>query len=225
MAEKNSDIFELSGKPASESNNFFLEESLHSFDTVKFRDGVRRLNDYDSNILKDGAYREISDDALKLEYKISKTEKVIKRIESEINACKEIQDFGKMQDLQAKLIALKEEYKNLLISYNERTLSAKIFGSVSEIYSKTIGTPVSFLNSFSKKLYNLLISKLPAKITSVIKIKNSLFVLESINKSVDALITLNTPYGENIDKYREISKYIIKANSIQAEISRAIKKN
>ena len=65
---------------------------------------------------------------------------------------------------------------------------------------------------------------MPKNFKTVLELKNSLVTLQSINKSVDELMTLNIPYGEQIDKYEQLSKYIIKANSIQAEISQNIKK-
>lgn len=225
MEDNHFDIFQLSDKQTSRTDNFFLEAPSIGFDNTNFKDNTRHLNDYDSNILQEGAYRDISDDTLKLEYKISKTEETIKQLEAEINTSKEIQDYAKMQESQTKLIVLKEEYKNLLLSYNERTLSAKISGSISNLYVKTVGTPISYLTSIADKIYRFLISKLPNKFASVIKIKNSLSALESINKSIDSLITLHTPCNENIDKYKKLSKYIIKANEIQTEISQIIKKH
>ena len=66
---------------------------------------------------------------------------------------------------------------------------------------------------------------MPQKVSSMLKIKKSLSMLEGINKSVDKLVTMTVPYGENINKYRELSKYIIKANEIQAEISKHIGKS
>ena len=59
--------------------------------------------------------------------------------------------------------------------------------------------------------------------SSVIELKQSLNKLESINKNVDELMTMQTPYGEAADKYAQLSKYIARANNIQAKISRSLK--
>jgi viroplasmin and RNaseH domain-containing protein len=40
-----------------------------------------------------------------------------------------------------------------------------------------------------------------------------------INRSVDELMSMNVSHFENINKYEQLSKYIIRANSIQAEIN------
>jgi peptide subunit release factor 1 (eRF1) len=64
---------------------------------------------------------------------------------------------------------------------------------------------------------------MPRQLSSIFELKKTLAKLENLNRSVDELMSLNIPYGENINKYEQLSKYIIKANSIQAEISRYIK--
>ena len=65
---------------------------------------------------------------------------------------------------------------------------------------------------------------MPRQFVSLVELKKSLDKLENINKSVDELIAMNIPYGENNDKYRQLSSYIIKANSIQSEIVKNMKK-
>ena len=64
---------------------------------------------------------------------------------------------------------------------------------------------------------------LPSKFSSVLEIRQSLEKLESINKSVDELMSLQTPYGEAGDKYTQLSKYITRANNIQAQISKSLR--
>ena len=61
------------------------------------------------------------------------------------------------------------------------------------------------------------------KFASVQELKQSLNKLENINKSVDELMTLQTPYVEAGEKQDQLSKYITRANTIQAKISRLLK--
>ena len=225
MQEKNSDIFELN-----KSNNKFghlLSDSdknpfVHNSVSVEH---LNRLNDFDSNILRNGAYKNIPDDAFKLEYKISKIEEDIKAIKIQIHTAQEMDDFDRITGLQNELNAKKESYKLLLDAYNEMTLSAKITDSFSNIFGNIWGTKIKSIKAGIKLLCNIIISKMPAKLSSTFKIKRSLLILENINKNVDSLISTNTPLGENRDKYNQLSKYIIKANSIQSEISDFLKKN
>lgn len=224
MADKDIDVFESTKNSTDLSNGkiFFGEEDNPFLNRNAYADGTRRLNDYDFNILKDGAYKDINDDTFKLEYKISKTEKEIKDLEDQINAADEIDDINKVGELKSKLVYVKDEYKTLLALYNEKTLSAKITDFSSKIIKKLWNKNKSF-NDDSQSLYNIIISKMPKRISSLLKIKKSLNLLENINKSVDELVTMTIPYGENIDKYQQLSKYIIKANAIQSEISGYLK--
>ena len=64
---------------------------------------------------------------------------------------------------------------------------------------------------------------MPSGVTATAEFKDSLKRLKSISKSVDELMTMETPYGEASAKYEQLSKYIARANSIQAEISKFIK--
>lgn len=224
MADKDLDVFESTKHTTSLNSGkiFFGEEENPFLNRNTYADGTRRLNDYDFNILKDGAYKDINDDTFKLEYKISKTEEEISLIEAQISAAGEINDFNKVEELKNKLAYLKDEYKTLLALYNEKTLSAKITDFSSNIIKK-IWNKNKSLNDSSSSLYDIIISKLPKRIASILKIKKSLNLLENINKSVDELVTMTIPYGENIDKYQQLSKYIIKANAIQSEISGYLK--
>ena len=68
-----------------ENNNFFTNSESKIYDedftqNTSFYEPSRRLNDYDYNILKEDAYKEINDELFKLEYKISKIEEDLKHI-------------------------------------------------------------------------------------------------------------------------------------------------
>ncbi|MCQ2743459.1 MAG: hypothetical protein MJ230_01505 [bacterium] len=227
MNEKNSDIFQSSSNQASteKNNNFFLSNGTNSISVDKHFVNTQHLNDYDYNIMQKGAYKDIPDNALKIEYQISETEKNITDIETQIDLAREMADYDKYQELQGKLIILKENYKNLLSSYNEQALSAKISTSVFNVYDKIIGSNFLKLKNLSGNIYEKLLALLPDKFGSIVKIKKSLSALENINKSVDNLVSMDIPYGESIDKYKKLSKYIIKANSIQSDISKYIKRH
>ena len=79
------------------------------------------------------------------------------------------------------------------------------------------------VNKTLSLLYETLVSKMPKRLSSVLELKQSLEKLENINRSVDELMTLQTPYGEGVDKYEQLSKFIVKANNIQAQISKSLR--
>lgn len=225
MNSNNRDIFEISSsKPFQnqQKNNFFLTENSEKYPSYlapEITEPARRLNDYDFNILKEDAYKDVSDDLFKLEYKIARIEDDLKNLDLQIQAAKDIQNYELAGELSGRKIIMKEDYEALVAIYKEKSFSAKLTNVLGEKLKPQINGLRQKVANFSEKI----IEKLPKRFSSVIELKKSLNKLENINKSVDELISLNIPYGENIDKYEQLSKYIIKANSIQNEISKFIK--
>lgn len=221
MNKNNGDIFEVSGKSSFTENesNFFLTENIAKPSYQEITEPARRLNDYDFNLLKEDAYKDVTDDLFKLEYKISKTEEDIESLELQIQAAKDIQNYELAGELSGRQIIMKEDYEALVALYKEKSISARLTNVFGDKLKTKIIDLQQNISNFSEKL----ISKLPKRFSSVLELKKSLHKLENINRSVDDLISMNIPYGENIDKYDQLSKYIIKANSIQNEISKFIK--
>lgn len=220
MQNNNSDIFE--GKIKNINTNFFLTEEVPPVQNPfpANNENSRRLNDYDFNLLKEDAYKDVTDDLFKLEYKISKTEEEIKNIQIQIQAAEDIQDYYLVEELINRKTIIEDDYNTLLSLYREKSLSAKISGSMINKLKGNFNSINNKLSIFSEKI----VSKLPKKLTSILELKKSLAKLENINKSVDELVKLNIPYGENVNKYEQLSRYIIKANSLQNEISKHIKR-
>ncbi len=202
------------------SENFFLQPENISPTSVK---SFRHINDYDCNILQKEAYKDVKSEVFRLEYKIAAVEEELKNIESQIKTANEIHDFEQSELLFNRYKQLKYELEDLMLLYNETSLSAKITGEITGMFSLKIKSCFKGVSKFLDMLETLIISKLPHKISSAIELKKSLEKLENINKSVDELIKLQTPLGEAGDKYIQLSKYITKANSIHAEIYRNIK--
>ena len=127
-------------------------------------------------------------------------------------------------NLSAKRTLLEEDKEALIAIYNDKSFSAKISDKILNVFGGKIRSNIETFQSRLSSFSESFLSKLPKQFSSIIELKKTLAKLENLNKSVDELVSLNIPYGENINKYEQLSKYIIKANSIQAEISRYIKK-
>ena len=198
--------------------NFFVQPQqivIHSPNNEM----LRHLNGYDNKILEDEAYQEVNDEVFKIEYKISKLEDELRSIDSRIVAAKEIGDVYALTNLGNKKEQLGADIKDLYKIYNDISLSAKISGGVTNSLKSNI-------SSYKFKLLNLLsrlFSKFSCKVSSLIMLKQSLQKLESISKNVDELVSMQIPYGEASEKYLQLSKYILKANNIQSQISKHIK--
>ena len=204
-------------KTSTDENNFFLQPEDVAAKNITTTQ--RHLNDYDFNLLKEDAYKDISDDAFKLEYQIAKTEEEIIDLDKQIQAAKDIRDFELAESLFEKRKGLSENIKTLNAMYNQASLSAKISGGITAKFKQNI-------DNIKRNLLNsceLLLSKIPGKLSTVMEIKSSLDKLENINKSVDELMSMKIPYGESNYRYDILSKYISKANSIQSEISKVIR--
>lgn len=230
MQNHSKDIFETTNKTLNqkknENSNFFLSDDSLMFDSIKklTNERPKRLNDYDFNLLKEDAYKDVSDDLFKLEYKIARTAEEIKTYEAQIQAANDINDFELISDLQKRCELAKEDYESLVAIYNDKSISARLSEGILNLFGEKIRTNYK---NIQNKIFNMsekVVEKLPKQFTSIIELKKSLNKLENINRSVDELMSMNIPYGENINKYDQLSKYIIKANSIQSELSRFIKK-
>lgn len=206
---------------AADENFFIQQEQARAFDYVQ--EPARRLNDYDFNLLRDDAYKDVSDELLKLEYRISKLENEYQSIEGQIQSARDISDYDTVEYLVNRKKQLYEDLAALAQIYNEKSLSSKISGGIFNILSPKIRKGLKNLNDRLRVFREMIISSIPGKFSSLQEIKKSLSKLENINKSVDELMTLQTPYGEAWDKYEQLSKYITRANAIQAKIARTLK--
>lgn len=210
------------GSKLQDDDNFFLQpEEIRPINGQT--EPQRRLNDYDYNILKEDAYKDVTDEIFKLEYKISKTEEELKSIEDEIQAAKDVRDFNKVEFLFNRKKQLQEDLNGLIEIYNDTSLSAKISGGITNMLSPKVKENFSGMKKLFGIFSDALISKLPKRFSSALELKKSLAKLENINKSVDELMTMQTPYGEAVDKYEKLTKYITRANTIQAQISKSLK--
>ncbi len=217
------DIFENNGNNIFANNvedNFFLQREK-SYDYVQ--EPLRRLNDYDFNLLKEEAYKDVSDELLKLEYRISKLESEYQNIDNQIQSARDISDYDTVEYLINRKKQIYEDLVSLAQIYNEKSLSSKISGGIFNILSPKIQNELKKLNNKLKSIKDTLLSNLPGRLSSVQEIKKSLNKLENINKSVDELMTMQTPYGEAGDKYEQLSRYITRANAIQAKIARTLR--
>ena len=92
MQKNEKDIFEGIKKTSAKENNFFLADDATFFENPipSSSETARRLNDYDFNLLKEDAYKDVSDDIFKLEYKISRMEEDLKSTDAQLVSAQEI---------------------------------------------------------------------------------------------------------------------------------------
>lgn len=199
-------------------DNFFVGNKQE--DMFRSAEPSRRLNDYDYNILREDAYKDISNELFKLEYKISRLEEELKTIDLQIQSARDISDYDTVETLTNRKRVISEDLTALVEMYNDKSLSTKISGGLFNLAKNKFAK----FNALGNSLKQLILSNLPGKFSYLFEIKQSLSKLESINKNVDELMTMQTPYGEAGDKYNQLSKYITRANAIQSSIAKSMHK-
>ena len=59
---------------------------------------------------------------------------------------------------------------------------------------------------------------------SLVNLGDSLETLAAINKNVDELLNMKTPYGETAQNYQKLTEYLYKAHKIRSQINKSMKK-
>lgn len=218
-------IFKKSAAEKSDSNFFVAMEnsSLSSNRQPSNNSGTGRLNDYDSTILENNAYQEIADEMFKLEHKIGLLESSISKILSEIDGLEGLGETQQIQQLLERKKVIEAQLIELSKKYSELGLSAKISGQIASAMkfgsSKKPNTIEKARHFLSKKV----LSKMSKKFNCSQNMKEALEKLSNINSNVDELITMQTPYGEKVNRYEKLTAYLNKANIIHSQISQNLK--
>ena len=184
--------------------------------------GEHRLNDLDSNLFSESAYKGVDDEMFQLEYRINRAENKLKRLQSSIISASAINDYQKLKILNAKKLQYEQELKKLYENYNSKSLPSRLSGEilnfVTQSPKKSEGLFQKTINFIEQKLF----PKISDKFGIALNIKEALIKLENINKNVDDLVSMQTPYGEHSEKYVRLLQYLNKANTIQYEISQMV---
>lgn len=221
MDKKIRDTFEA----LNNGNNFFLMEENKSSNMLNFynTDPNKRLNDYDSNLLEEDSYKDLKDELLRLEYEMSKLQNDISSIDFQMISAREINDDISVLELKKRKETLINKYNSLKVLYNDKSLSTKISNNLVSVFEKKNSKLINFLIKLKIRFIEFLKLSMPNQLSIFFEVRNSLNKLESINKSLDDLVSNKVALGDHINKYEQLSKYIIKANSIQQDVSRFIK--
>ena len=201
--------------------DFSFDDTLGA-DTPIIAAGEHRLNDLDSNLFSESAYKGVDDEMFQLEYRINRAENKLKRLQSSIISASAINDYQQLKILNAKKLQYEQELKKLYENYNSKSLPSRLSGEilnfVTQSPKKSEGLFQKTINFIEQKLF----PKISDKFGIALNIKEALIKLENINKNVDDLVSMQTPYGEHSEKYVRLLQYLNKANTIQYEISQMV---
>lgn len=186
-----------------------------------FQNNIKRLNDYDLNILNDNSFKDLDDKTLQLECIIAEKEEALDAINMKIKGAELIGKLLDVMDLKIKAKQLENEIAELKSEYSKRNIAEKLTDTITSKRPKPKLSPIRRLARFvSRKI----IAKMSKKVKSIMDLGDSLDTLTSINENVDELIAMKVPYGETKANYEKLTNYLYRANRIHSQINKKMQR-
>jgi len=186
---------------------------------------INRLNALDSTLLENNAYKDIDNEDFKTEYKIEKLENELKIIDKQIKTAKSLNDQTKIDMLTMKKHSIENELSNLHSTYTGGDVSRKLSNGITTIMSPRKNLGENIIDKTAEFISDKILSKISKRFNSGQDLKLAVNKLETINRNVNELVSLQAPYGEAEEKYDQLTKYLTKANTIQYQVSRELSKD
>ena len=204
-----------------ETNWFITPQTISISNLVT---NPHRLNDLDSNILEERAYLNVEDESLKLEYKIEDKEKVLKDLNEKIKIADQVGNQQDLFSLRIKKQRIEGELRDLYKEYSSKDLPSKLSGGINNIAEHANKRKMPVINAIKKFIKRHILARVSKRFKSIVALGDSLDTLATINKNVDELIKMKTPYGETTQNYERLTEYLYKANKIRSQISKSMGK-
>ena len=184
---------------------------------------LKRLNAFDSTILEDTSFVELDDEDLKLSKRIKRLEEFLDLMNERISIAysylnkEQINQLIQERDkLIIKIDFLKSEYKRKNLCFRLKLNMLKVLEAINFLFDNY----KKYINDFFIKIH---IKKIIDSIIEPRKYKNNISKLNKINKTVDDLINLTVPYGEEEKRYYILAQHLAKANYLHSKISKQVK--
>lgn len=181
-----------------------------------------RLNALDSTLLENEAYNDIEDDNFKTEYRISNLEKKIKILDSDIKNAQNINDLQRVDILTMRKHSLQKELRQLQENYGNADITTKLSEDITNILSSKPTVLTQVISNVRGFLSQNILAKISKNFNNNQDVRLALAKLKTLNKNVDELINMQTPYGEADEWYDKLSDYLNTANVINFQISKTV---
>ena len=212
-------------QPVSADNNSAPQnQETLKFQTEPTHTPINRLNGLDSTLLEKEAYRDIDDDAFKIEYKIEQLESDLKILDKQIASAEALNDTEKVDMLTMKKHSIEYQLNDLYKIYQGADITRKLTGNLTSLMKPKKNVFSEFKQNVSDFINNKILAKISKRFNSGRDLKTALNKLQNINQNVDELVSLQAPYGEKEEKYDRLTRYLTKANTIQYQISKELSK-
>lgn len=218
----NNNIFSTPSKNFSDENFFAPNLNSAENNEQQKQTFTLRLNDYDSSIMENNAYRLISDKMFKIEHKIGVLENTLYKLNSEITALQSAGASIQISELEEKRDRIERELADLNKEYSELGLSSRISGQIAAVINMKSNKKINAFSKTKTFISKKILAKISKKFGHNQAIKEALDNLYNINSGVDELIKMQIPYGETAKRYEKLTAYLNKANIIHSQISQNI---
>ncbi len=186
--------------------------------SADYRFGAR-LNGYDVNMINEIA-EPADDDVVKLGVEINKRENAIEELRTKIAATERLGKLPEVINLKIKEKELEREISELKTIFAQKKSLSK--PALKHKLKKRTDMPV--IRAIQRFISRKILAKLSKKFNSIMMLSDSLEMLSGINRSVDELIEMKIPYGENLENYQKLTSYLYKANKIHSQILKKMNK-
>lgn len=186
--------------------------------SADYRFGAR-LNGYDVNMINEIA-EPADDDVVKLGVEINKREEAIEELRTKIAATERLGKLPEVINLKIKEKELEREISELKTIFAQKKSLSK--PALKHKLKKRTDMPV--IRAIQRFISRKILAKLSKKFNSIMMLSDSLEMLSGINRSVDELIEMKIPYGENLENYQKLTSYLYKANKIHSQILKKMNK-
>ena len=183
----------------------------------------KRLNSMDSTMLEETAYNILDDSELKLEKKIENLEKTLQSINEKIVVAQTLNDSAELDELNLQREITSRHLQNLKNEYKTANVDTRFVSILVQI----LEFPQNFKQKFKKycklALYKSKFLKNIKPLVRSLMVRDTLGKLDKINKSVDELIKMQVPFGEQEARYEKLVTHLSKAGILHSQILKELK--
>lgn len=183
----------------------------------------KRLNSLDSTILEENAYKALDNNDLKLEKTIENAQLELNSIEEKLIVAETIQDEKAIKELRVQKKQLQKTLENLEADYKAQNIDTKLTSIIAQI----LDTPKKVKEAASKYFRAFVRrSKFIRQFTPIMRslmVRDTLGRLDKINKSVDELVKMKVPFGEQEQRYETLINHLSRAGALHSQIMKELK--
>ncbi len=184
---------------------------------------LKRLNATDTAMIEECAYKVIDDPELKLEKRMENCEKALSEVKEKLTVAQTIQDTKAQKELLYKKSILERNLAALQKQYSEQNFET---GFVS-FFTKMLLLPQKLKTNIEKFLKSILLHSKFLKqfkpLARAMAVRDTIWKLNKINKSVDELVKMKVPFGEQEEKYETLVNHLQRAGALHSQIMKELK--